>query len=120
MPERADVLSQLEPLEAAVDALPPGRDEIDEKRKVVHTRMTFGEEIALEPLKPAHSLIQQTPDLGDVPRHRQDLDAQTVADGRSDSLRQGTFELGCRLGKSLDLRSRASERSLELRWCDST
>ena len=55
MPERADVLSLLEPLEPAVDALPPGRDEVDEKREVVDARMTFGEEIALEPLQPAHA-----------------------------------------------------------------
>lgn len=120
MPDRADVLSLLEPLEPAVHALPPRRDEVDEQGEIVDARMTLGEEIAFEPLQPAHGLIQQPPDLGDVPCHGQHLVAQTVADSRSDSLWQGTFELGCCLGKSLDLRSRPGERSLQLRWADST
>ena len=44
--------------------------------------MTLGEEIALEPLEPAHRLVEQPSDLGDVPRDRQHLGAEAIADGR--------------------------------------
>ncbi len=108
----------LDALEPVADALPAGRDEVDEQGEVVDARMPLGEDVALEPLEPADRLVQQAADLGEVARDREHLGAQAVVDGGADLLRQRSLELRRRLGERLDLGPRALQRRLELGRCD--
>src|SRR4029077_9069860 len=59
-------LAELDPLEAAIDALPPGRDEVDEQREVVEARVAFRDELLLEALEPADRVGRPAFDLADV------------------------------------------------------
>ena len=111
---RAADRGALDLLEPGVDALPAGRDEIDEQGEIVDACVALGEQVALEPLEPADRLVQQAADLGDVPRDREHLGPQAVVHGGADLLRQHALELGRGLGQSLDLGARALERGFEL------
>ena len=85
--DRATDRGALDLLQAGVDALPAGRDEVDEEREVVDTRVALGEQVALEPLEPADRLVQQAADLGDVTRDRQHLGAKPIVYRGADLLR---------------------------------
>ena len=65
----------LDALEPVADALPAGRDEVDEQAEVVDARMPLGEDVALEPLEPANRLVQQAADLGQIAGDREHLGA---------------------------------------------
>ena len=113
--DRAADGGALDLLEPGVDALPAGRDEVDEQGEVVDPGVALGEQVPFESLEPADRLVQQAADLGEVARDREHLGAQPVLDGGADLLRQRSLELGRRLRERLDLRSRTLERRLELR-----
>ena len=114
MAEPGAVLDLLEALEPAVYTSPARRHEIDEERQIVDAGVSLGEQVSLEPLEPAYRLIQETADLGNVPRDREHLDAEAISDGRADLFRQRALEFrGC-LRERLDLNARARERRLEL------
>ncbi len=74
----------LETGEPGVDAAPPRADQIDEKREIVHARMPFRKQLSFDPLQPPDRLVEQASDLGDVPRDREHLAAEPVADGDAD------------------------------------
>ena len=57
----------LDAAKPCVDALPPGRDEVDEEREIVDARVALGEEVTLERRHAPQKLIHQTADLGEVP-----------------------------------------------------
>ena len=65
----------LDTLEPVADALPAGRDEVDEQAEVVDARMPLGEDVALEPLEPANRLVQQAADLGQIAGDRKHFGA---------------------------------------------
>ena len=65
---RSSVL--LEPGEPRVDALPAGRDQVDEQREVVDAGVPLGEHVALDPLEPAEHAFDQPAHLGDLPADR--------------------------------------------------
>ena len=78
MCERFDhqlVVGGLQALESRVHASPAGAHELDEKRKVVDTSMTLGEQVAFESLEAPDRLVQETANLCDVAGHREYLDA---------------------------------------------
>ena len=51
----------------------PELHELDEQREVVHAGMPLREKLALDPLQPPDRLVEQAPDLGDVPRDGEHL-----------------------------------------------
>ena len=104
----------LNPLEPVADALPAGRDEIDEQAEVVNARVPLGEDVALEPFEPANRLVQQAPDLREVAADRQHFGAEAVVHCGADLLRQRSLELRRRFGKPLDLCPRALQSCLDL------
>ena len=78
MCERFDhqlVVGGLQALEPRIHASPAGAHELDEKRKVVDTSMTLGEQVAFESLEPPDRLVQETANLCNVAGHREYLDA---------------------------------------------
>ena len=101
--------------EPRVDALPARGDEIDEQREVVDARVTLGEHVSLEALETSNGLVQEAPDLGDVPRDRKHFCSKAVLDGGADLLWQHAFELSSSTGERLDLNAGAFERRLEIR-----
>ena len=62
--------NRLDPAEPGVDALPAGRDEVDEQRQIVDPRVPVGERIVLEPFQAADDLVRQPAKLGEVATHR--------------------------------------------------
>jgi hypothetical protein len=58
----------IDPVETSLDAAPAGFDEIDDQRKVLHTRACLGIQVALEALEPADRLSREPAQLGDVTR----------------------------------------------------
>ena len=56
----------LEPREPLVDALPAGREQVDEQAEVVDARVALREHVALEALEPAEQLVHQAADLGEL------------------------------------------------------
>jgi S-adenosylmethionine:tRNA ribosyltransferase-isomerase len=109
-----------EPLETRIDALPARADEIDEKREVVDAGVTLREEFPLEPLESADGLVEQAPDLGDVPRDGENLGAESVTDRDRDLGRDRRFELSRSRREILDLLSRSLESGFEQRGLRST
>jgi len=105
----------LEALEAGVHAAPARAHEVDKEREVVHTGMPLGEEIAFETLEAAYRLVEEPPDLGDVPGNGQDLGPEPVAYRVADLGRDGCLELCCARRERLDLLPRTLERRLEQR-----
>ncbi len=75
--------------------------------------MALGEQISLQALEPSDRLVQETPDLCDVPRNREDLGAEAVTNGAADVDGNRCFELGRGGGKLLDLSPRALERGFD-------
>ena len=93
----------LHTLEPVADALPAGRDEVDQQAEVVDARMPLGEDVPLEPLQPANRLVQEAADLRDVARDREHLGAKPVTDCMADMCRNRGLELGRGGGERLDL-----------------
>ncbi len=106
-------LRALQPLQTRVDPTPSGGDEVDQKGEVVDTRMPLGEQIALEPLETADGGVHEPPDLGDVARDGENLDAKAVADSGTDVLGDRGLELGRRRCERLDLAPGALESGLD-------
>jgi S-adenosylmethionine:tRNA ribosyltransferase-isomerase len=92
-----------------VDALPPGRDQIDEQCEVVDARVAIGERIRLERFHPPDHLIHQSADLREVASDRDDLLAQSFLD----AIREAVRRLARRLGERFELRARAFEDSAQ-------
>jgi hypothetical protein len=107
-----DALS-LEPFESRVDPSPTCADQLDEECEIVHPGLALGRELALETLEAPDRLVEQAPHLGDVPRHGEHLDVETVAHSRGDLRRDRSFELGSRGRKIFDLLSRSLESGFE-------
>ena len=110
----------LEPCETRVDAAPSRADEVDEEREVVDARVAFREKLSFDPLQPPDRLVEEPPNLGDVPRDRQHLRAEPVADGETDLNRDRRLEPCGNLRKGLDLLARAFERGLDQRGVGAT
>jgi S-adenosylmethionine:tRNA ribosyltransferase-isomerase len=108
-------LVALEPLQASVDSLPAGADEVDEQREIVDAGMALDEDVALQPLEPPDGLVQQATDLGDVPRDRENLRTQPVANRHAYVLGDRRLELGGSGGQVFDLSAGALERGFDLR-----
>jgi len=75
--------------------------------------MPFREQLAFDPLQPTDRLVEQASDLGDVPRDREHLGAEPVADGVADLNRDRRLEAGGNFCKGFDLQARAFERGLD-------
>jgi hypothetical protein len=103
----------LETLEPRIDSAPARAHEVDEEREVVHTGMSFGEELSLEPLEPPDRLVQQAADLGDVTSDGEYLGPQAVTYGGGHLRWNGGLESGGGRRERLDLRARALERGFE-------
>src|SRR3954469_9916093 len=65
----------LDPLQASVDALPAGRDEVDQEREVVEAGAPLGEQLRLDVLEPANGLAGQPAHLGHLAGDGQRLGA---------------------------------------------
>lgn len=107
-------LRLLESLEPGVDASPPRADEVDEKREVVHAGVPLGEQLALEALEAPDCLVEQAPDLGDVPPDRKHLGPKAVANGGSHLSRNRGLELRSSHCERLQLVSRPLKRRFEV------
>jgi S-adenosylmethionine:tRNA ribosyltransferase-isomerase len=105
----------LEALEPRVDTAPPRGDQVDQEGEVVDAGVALREEVALETLEPADRLVQEAADLGDVPRDREDLDAQPVAHRRADVLGKRRLEPRGGRRELLQLEPRALECGLDRR-----
>jgi S-adenosylmethionine:tRNA ribosyltransferase-isomerase len=93
------VLDSGQPL---VDALPAGRDEVDDEGEVVDACMPLGKRIALDSLEPPNRLVHEPAHLGELPRDRPRLRGDAVANRGADSLGQPGFELRGRLREGLE------------------
>jgi len=67
--------------------------------------MALGEEIAFEPLQSPDGLVEESPDLRDVARNREDLRAKPVPNGDPDLGGNRRLEIGGGSRKRLDLRA---------------
>ena len=103
----------LETFEARVDASPARAHEIDEQREIVDAGVSLGEEVAFDALEPANRLIEEAPDLGDVPGNREDLGPDAVAHCRTHMLGYRCLELRRGGRERLDLTPRALERGFD-------
>ena len=108
---------RLETLQPGVDTTPPGADELDEECEVVDSRVTLGEQVALESLESADRLVQEATDLCDVARDREHLGAKPVTDRVADVRRNRGFELRCGGRERLDLVTGALEGRLDRTGC---
>ena len=104
------VLPALEPFEPNVDTSPAGADEIDEKREVVHPRVSLGEELSFEALEPSNRLIEEAANFRDVARDGKHFDPDAVAHRCTHVLRYRCLELRRCARERLDLTPRALER----------
>src|SRR5262249_26804733 len=114
----AVVLLVLEPVddrfdvpEPGVDALPAGRDEVDEQGQVVDARVAFGEQVALERRKPSKHLVHQAADLGEIAADRLRLAAYRLLH----LARQRLLERSRCGGKRLDLLACSDEEGVQRR-----
>src|SRR5439155_22847507 len=77
--------------------LPAGRDQVDEQREIVHTRVPLGEQVALEPLEAADDLVLEPAHLREVAHARAEMLAQAVLDVHG----KPRLQLGSRLRQRL-------------------
>jgi S-adenosylmethionine:tRNA ribosyltransferase-isomerase len=82
--------------------------------------VAFREKLSFDPLQPPDRLVEEASNLGDVPRDRQHLRAEPVADRETDLNRDRCLEPCGNLGKGLDLLARAFERGLDQRGVGAT
>ena len=97
--------------EARIDALPSGRDEIDEQSEIVDARVALGEQVSLQTLEAPDDLVHQPTDLGEVATDRPRL----VADRLPDAGGQRVLQSGGRGGECVDLLARPDDEGVE---CD--
>src|SRR5262249_10819893 len=95
--------------EPGVDALPAGRDEVDEQGQVVDARVAFGEQVALERRKPSKHLVHQAADLGEIAADRLRLAAYRLLH----LARQRLLERSRCGGKRLDLPACSAEEGVQ-------
>ena len=72
----------------SVDALPAGRDQVDQEREIVDTRIAVGQQFAVDPFELSDDTVHEPANLGEVARHGLCL----VADRIADAARQRLFE----------------------------
>jgi hypothetical protein len=109
----------LDPAETLVDGTPAGVDQVDEQPEVVDARVALCEKLHLDPLEPADRLIREPAHLRELARNGPRFDADALADGVADPIRERGFELGRSRGEGLDLGSRPLERGIDVArlWC---
>ena len=106
-------LAPFEPIESPVDALPAGRDQIDEQGEIVEPCVALGNQVLLESLEATDRVVEETLDLAEIPRDRKHLAAEAFLDRLTHAVRQCALE---RLGggaERLDLLARAAQSRLE-------
>ena len=92
----------VEPIDAAVDSLPPRRDQIDEDGQVFDPGAPLCVEVELQALEAADGLVGQSSDLGHVPSDGQHLRAHALLNGSAEPLGHGGFELRRSLRERLE------------------
>src|SRR6185312_6448100 len=115
-PEEALLQALLEPAEErfhacdpSVDALPAGRDQVDQEREIVDTRIAVGQQIAVDPFELPDDAVHEPANLGEVARHGLRL----VADRVADAARKRLFENECGGGERLHLFAGPGEERIE-------
>jgi hypothetical protein len=103
---------RLDPLQAVVDSAPARGDQIDQQREVIEASMPIGQQLSLDTLEPLDRLRAQAARLGELPRDRDRLGPDSLADGGADPLWQVRFELGRGERERLDLGTRPFEGDL--------
>jgi S-adenosylmethionine:tRNA ribosyltransferase-isomerase len=92
-----------------VDALPAGRDQVDQEREIVDTRVAVRRQIAVDPFELPNDAVHEPANLGEVARHRLCL----VADRIADAARKRLFENESGGGERLDLLAGPGEERIE-------
>jgi S-adenosylmethionine:tRNA ribosyltransferase-isomerase len=95
----------------SVDALPAGRDQVDQEREIVDTRIAVGQQFAVDPFELPDDTVHEPANLGEVARHGLCL----VADRIADAARQRLFENERRGGERLYLLAGPGEERIERR-----
>jgi hypothetical protein len=104
----------LQPGQALVDALPAGRDQVDEESEIVDTCVPLGQQIALEVLEPSNRLIGQPAHLGKLSCDRVCLGADAFADCVLDLAGKRGLDVRGELGERLDLSARPLEGGIDV------
>jgi S-adenosylmethionine:tRNA ribosyltransferase-isomerase len=100
---------RLDPPEPCIDALPAGRDEVDEQREIVDTCVPLAEQVALERREATEQLVREAAHLGEAAPDGLGL----AAYGALDASGQGLLQC-CRCrGKRLDLLAGPDEEGVE-------
>ena len=97
-PDAAAVDAALERRQPPLDRLPAGGDQVDQQSEVVHARVAFREQVALDALETADHLVHEAADLGEVAADRANLLCEPVADRVLDLGRDRRLELGSLAG----------------------
>ena len=92
-----------------VDALPAGRDQVDQEREIVDTRVAVGQQIAVDPFELPDDAVHEPANLGEVARHGLCL----VADRIADAARKRLFENESGGGERLHLLAGPGEERIE-------
>src|SRR5207247_6604991 len=92
--------------EADVDAAPARRDQVDEQRQVVDSRVPLSQEVDLEPFQAPDRLTREPAHLGELLRNRSRFGANAVPYRLPDLPRERGLERSGALGELLDLRPR--------------
>jgi hypothetical protein len=108
----------LEARQALVDALPAGRDQIDEKGEVVDPRVPFGEQVVLQPFESANRLIREATNFGELAAEGAGLGLDAVANRVLDASRERALEVGGELGERFDLRASTLEGGIDVGCLD--
>jgi S-adenosylmethionine:tRNA ribosyltransferase-isomerase len=99
--------------EPRIDAVPPGRHEVDEQSEIVDTGVALGEHLLLESLEPMDRVVEQPTDLGEALPHDRDLAPQTLLDRLGDPVGKPGLELHGGRGERLDLETGTLERRVD-------
>jgi S-adenosylmethionine:tRNA ribosyltransferase-isomerase len=100
---------RLDAAEPSVDALPAGRDEVDEQREIVDTGIPLREQVTLDCREPAKQLVREAAHLGEAASDRLGL----TAHGALDTCRQRLFQRRRCRGERLDLLAGADEEGVQ-------
>jgi S-adenosylmethionine:tRNA ribosyltransferase-isomerase len=105
---------RLDPPKPLVDALPTARHEVDEHRQVVDARAPLREQLLLHALETSIRLVDEAFDLGERPRHRDDLSSDAFLHGSFHAVGKARLEGVGGSCQRLDLGPRPHERGLQL------